>query len=331
MPKIFQRISTFFLFALLGFSLTATVTSSEPSTFKLVLLPDTQIYAMRYPDTFYAQTKWIADHAGEIAFVLHQGDITNNNTEAQWNVARFSMGLLDGKVSYCLFPGNHDLGRNGSTDSRDTTLMNRFFPLEEYSKIKGFGGVFEPGKIDNNWMVFRAGGVDWLILSLEFGPRNSVLDWACRVVEQHPEHRIIINTHAYMFRDDTRMGEGDKNLPQIYPIGKATGDDAVNDGEMIWEKLVSHYPNVLFVFSGHVDGTGVGRLVSQGRQGNSVYQMLANYQNRPKGGEGFLRILTMDTESGTVDVKTYSPLINRFDESPEHQFRFDGVDFRFSP
>jgi len=60
------------------------------------------------------------------------------------------------------------------------------------------------------------------------------------------------------------MGEGDRWLPQKYGLGKDTGENAVNNGEQMWDKLVSKYPNILFVFSGHVLNSGVGTLVSIG-------------------------------------------------------------------
>ena len=316
----------FYLFLAVIF-LALPLRAEESSVFKIVLLPDTQVYARAYPDTFYAQTKWIADNADSIAFMLHQGDITDNNTPAQWNVAVFSIKLLDGKVPYSLTQGNHDLGTRGSTDTRDSTLMNRFFPYAEYSKQKGFGGTFESGKIDNNWLTFRAGGVDWLVISLEFGPRDKVLDWAAALVEKHPKHRVIVNTHAYMYSDDRRMQEGHNWLPQKYPIGKNAGADMPNDGEGMWNKFVSKYPNILFVFSGHVLNDGTGLLVDKGEKGNNVYQILANYQMKPKGGEGYLRLMTFDTKKKTVDVKTYSPLLNKYDEAEDQQFVLKNVDF----
>ncbi len=281
---------------------------------RLVLLPDTQSYAESYPEIFYAQTEWIAEHSAEIAFVLHQGDITDDNNEKQWKVAEEALGKLDGKVNYALAAGNHDMGTGGSADIRDTGLFNRFFPYNKYSKQPAFGGAFEPGKMDNVYFLFRAGGIKWLVLSLEFGPRNQVLDWAAKVIREHPDHRVIINTHAYLYSDDTRMSEarGHKWLPQYYGVGKDTGQNAVNNGEQIWKKLAGKYENVLLVFSGHVLNDGTGRLVSTGEQGNEVYQMLANYQrgveSSVNGGNGYLRIIGINTRDSLISVRTYSPL-----------------------
>ncbi len=303
---------------------------SKPQPFKLALMPDTQTYSRLYPEVFRSQTEWIAANADSFAFVLQQGDVTDNNIDEQWKVAVDAMSLLDGKVPYTIAMGNHDLGTRGSTDTRNSDLFNHHFPYSKYNKQKGFGGAYETGKIDNTWHTFHAGGIDWLILSLEFGPRNCVLDWAADVIQQHPRHKIIINTHAYMYSDDTRMGEGDNWLPQNYGIGKDIGANAVNNGEQIWDKLVSRYPNILFVFSGHVLHDGVGTLVSEGVCGNKVYQMLANYQRGVDGihgDEGYFRILTIDPTKHTVDVKTYSPRLKQYKTEPDQQFVFQNVSF----
>lgn len=302
-------------------------TRNEP--FQLVLLPDTQIYSEKFPEIFKVQTEWIAENADSFAFVLHQGDITNRNNDEQWQNAVEALKQLDNKVPFTFVAGNHDIGDLGKANIRDSELFNKYMPYEKYSKSAGFGGVFEPGMMDNSWYTFKAGGYKWLILSLEFGPRNKVLSWAEEIIEQHPSHKIIINTHAYMYSDNTRMSSERDHLwvPQKYGVGKLTGEDSVNDGEMMWAKLVSQYPNILMVVSGHVLHSGAGRLVSNGKHGNKVYQMLANYQMGEKGGNGFLRILNIDPEKNRIAVKTYSPYVNEFNTNPEHQYEFEEVNF----
>lgn len=299
-------------------------------TFNIVLLPDTQHYSASHPEIFRAQTQWIVDHADSVAFVLHQGDITHNNNDEQWRNAVAALSLMDHRVPYTFVQGNHDIHR---PDFRVTTLFNQYLPYEKYSKMKGFGGAFEEGKMDNVWHTFEAGGIDWLILSLEFGPRDKVLDWAAEVVKTHPKYKVIVNTHTYMYTDDTRQShaEGDKWAPQAWGIVKGSGGDTPNDGEMMWEKFVSRHPNILFVFSGHVLNDGAGRLVSEGVHGNKVYQMVANYQGGVEGsvngGNGFLRILTINPKAETISVKTYSPYLDEYKTHDEHQFVFEGVQF----
>ncbi len=152
-----------------------------------VLLPDTQGYAEKYPEILHSQTSWIAEHDAEIDFVLQQGDLTDDNNEEQWSVVRSAFRRLEGKVPYVLAVGNHDMGSQPGkfADIRNTELFNKSFPAATMSQMPGFGGVFEEGKMENAWYQFRKGKMEWLILTLEFGPRESVLRWANEIVARN--------------------------------------------------------------------------------------------------------------------------------------------------
>ena len=246
----------------------------------IVLLPDTQTYAEKFPEIVYAQTDWILKEASNIDFVLQQGDLTQNNSDKEWGIIQQAFTKLNGKVPYILAIGNHDMGSAPGkfADIRNTELFNQYFPESSMSKLPSFGDTFEKNKIENAYYLTKTGKVNWLILTLEFGPRNEVLAWANEILAKYPDRLAIVNTHAYMYSDNTRIGEGDNWRPQAYGVGKDVGDKAVNDGEQIWEKLIRKHANVRFVFSGHILNSGVGTLVSTNDAGLPVYQMLANYQ-----------------------------------------------------
>jgi hypothetical protein len=298
---------------------------------KIVLLPDTQYYAEKYPEILDSQINWVLRNSRDIDFVLQQGDLTQNNNDAEWEVVQKSFTKLDHVIPYVLAVGNHDMGSTPGkfADVRNTTLYNQYFPFSKMSALPGFGGYFDNDKTDNAYYLFQKGKYKWLILTLEFGPRNEVLHWANDVVDKHKNRTVILNTHSYMYSDSTRQGPGDSWRPQAYGIGKDTLDQQVNDGEQIWEKLVKKHPNIRFVFSGHVLNSGVGTLISINNHGYYVYQMLANYQSGVKGaengGNGWLRILDMDMKKKTLSVKTYSPYINQYKEEPAHQFMIKNV------
>ena len=310
--------------------LLSTISCSTSKSFKIAVLPDTQTYTRNYPDIFHSQTQWIVDHKKEISFVLHLGDITSNNIESQWEIASAAMSRLDGKVPYVMTLGNHDIGpRNKAAWTRDSRLFNTYFPYEKYSKSKHFGGAFEIGKMDNVWYTFRTGSVEWLVLALEFGPRDEVLKWAERVIQSNPNKKVIVNTHAYLYSDNVRMKEGYRWIPQSYGIGKNSGEGAVNHGQQMWEKLICKYPNIVFVFCGHVLNDGTGLLISKGNNGNNVCQMLSNYQQGVRGsengGNGFLRIVEVNMKTNVVSVKTYSPYTNTFKTEPDQQFIIENL------
>jgi hypothetical protein len=261
----------------------------------LVLLPDTQFYAQDHPDILTAQTRWIVENrkARNIGFVLHEGDVTNDNSPAQWGRARYSMSLLDGVVPYALVPGNHDGGY-----ARDS-LLSVFFPVALYERAPTFGGVFEKGKLDDSYHLLSAGGRDWLILALEWEPRGEVIAWADRVLKKYSQRSAMILTHAYLNYDDTLLDE---------------------PAHQLWDNLIAPNGNVAFVFSGHVCDDGAGRLRSTGRHGNAVEQIVANYQMRPQGGEGYLRLMEFLPDGKTVQVKTYSPYLDKYLTDEQQQF-----------
>jgi 3',5'-cyclic AMP phosphodiesterase CpdA len=181
----------------------------------LAILPDTQTYTAYYPELFEAQTRWLAENAESrnIAFVLHVGDLVQEDVESQWEIARRNLRRLDGAVPYAVTLGNHDYAsREGA--ARRETLFRRYFPVSRYRGRATFGGVYdaEPERLDNSYSVFRAGGREWLVLALEFGPRREVVDWGNRVLAEHREKHAILLTHAYLYSDDTRYDrEGRRN------------------------------------------------------------------------------------------------------------------------
>ncbi len=295
----------------LGFAADDPVSEDEPmpfveGAFTIAVLPDTQGYAEDFPETFLAQTAWLAENKAErnIVFTLHLGDITDDNNEAQWAVAAQAMSRLDGVIPYAMCLGNHDIGPKGWTFTRET-LFNQYFPLSKYRNTSTLGGVFggEPERMDNSYHLFSAGGRDFIVLALEFAPRDAVVDWANSVFAAHPDRWGILITHAYLYYDDTRYdwaakGKSQMWSPHAYKVAKEAGQG--NDGEELWRKLVSRHPKMLFVLNGHVLNDGLGRLESKGASGNTVHQLLVNFQMKPRLGEGYLRLLEFLPDGTTV-------------------------------
>ncbi len=292
-----------------------------PGSWTIVILPDTQDYAEKYPGLFDLQTQWIVDNKDNynIKQVLHLGDITNRATDLEWSRASNAMARLDGIIPYAIVPGNHDIGPGGTARDR-TTRMNKYFPPKRFKNQPTFAGTMGPGSIENNYHLFTEGGQNFLILGLEFAPRDKTLRWADKIISAHPHRKTIVITHAYLYHDSTRYDHqkyADKQSynPYIYGIS-----DDVNDGEQMWQKLISKHENSLMVISGHVLGDGLGFLISEAKPGNEVYQMLVNFQNKPLGGESWLRLMEFLPDGKTIQVKNYCPLYDKYKTGPQDQF-----------
>lgn len=296
-------------------SVTPSPRKAQPfveGSWTLAVLPDTQVYSLRVPGMFLTQTAWIVNNAAalNIRYVLHLGDIVDDNTPIEWKRAREAMQLLHGVVPYALVPGNHDYGPSGDASTRET-LMNEYFPFDEAEAMPTFGGAMEPGKLDNTFHLFEAGGKKWIIIALEWGPRDETIAWANEVMREHPDRLGILITHAYMNNNDRRYDHTDTDHPQLYNPHHYKTPGGVNDGEELWQKLVRRH-NFALTFNGHVLGDGTGYLKSTTDTGQVCHQMLSNYQMRELGGEAYLRLLEFQPDGRTIRVKSYSPLYDKY-------------------
>jgi len=300
--------------------------TAEP--FTIAVLADTQYYCdcrlklsakwgngdlRRY---FFKQTEWVRDNQQRlnIKFLVHEGDIVQADAPEEWAIAKEAMSVLDGKVPYCMCLGNHDMGfekadnkYGGNIAVNRTTHFNTYFPREKFAERPEFGGTFDPDRHDNSWYQFEAAGLKFIIVSLEYHPRDAVLDWANGIVAEHPDHRTIVLTHAYLKGNKTRTTN---KL-------KLKG----NNGEQMWQKFVRKHKNMFMVLCGHFSGEAV--LTSTGDHGNQVHQILSDYQEMNNGGESWLRYMVFKPEKNKISIHTYNPALDKFRNGPSSRFDLD--------
>ena len=295
-------------------------------SFTFAVLPDTQYYCEKYPDIFVAQTRWIIEQRDRrrIAATFHLGDITNQNDLPQWKNARRALQvLMDAGMPMCLTAGNHDHGPKGNGSDR-TTMLTDFFPVKELSRASHWAGNYdrEPQRSENSYHRLDIAGRRFLILCLEFAPRGDVLRWANEVVTDHADREVVLVTHALVYHNDTRLdwkqyGKLQDWSPHIFGLAKP--DDDVNDGQEIWDKLISRHENFILTLNGHVVESGLGRLVTSTAKGHPVPQVLVNFQMKPNGGDGWLRLIEM-RKDGTMQTYDYSPTRKQMNASKRNQF-----------
>jgi len=294
--------------------------------FTIIVLPDTQKYVVNgaYPEIFTAQTQWIIDNkdALNIVFVIHEGDIVDTwNNETEWSYANASMSLLDGVVPYSVVPGDHD--HEGEDPIGSTEYYEQYFPALRFTGYSWWGGSYDgnygggynedyPHTNNNNYQLLTIGGQNYIFLSLDFCPSQDEIDWANGVLTTYSERKAILTTHALLDGNADYKGSGDFWL---YPDGTS---NSTGDTSLIWYDLIRNHENLQLVLCGHMHEEA--RRTDNNLAGQPVHQLLANYQSRPNGGNGWLRIMRFVPAEDTVYVDTYSPWLDQYETDADSQF-----------
>jgi hypothetical protein len=290
--KVFSLVAI--ILALLSLKIAQPVSAGD---FTIIVLPDTQFYSKSYPAIFSSQTQWIVDNKDtlNIAYVAHVGDIVDSYDQTpQWDNARTAMSLLEDTLTtgltdgipYGLVPGNHD---------EPTGNYNYYFGVPHFQGRGYYGGGYPPGSNDNNYTLFSAGGMDFIVINLEYlSPAAGVLEWADSLLKTYASRRAIVVSH-YLLNLDATWGPWGQ---QIY--------DALKDN-----------PNLFLMLSGHIHGES--RRVDV-YNGTTVNTLLADYQSLANGGNGWLRLLKFSPASDEISVTTYSPYLKQYDTDTNSQF-----------
>ncbi|WP_255681397.1 PKD domain-containing protein [Agromyces cavernae] len=301
------------------------VQAGDPFTF--AVLPDTQNYVITPTNSHImaAQAQWFVTQrdALDLAFVAGVGDVVDNYTSAaQWTRASDNLAIMDsGGVPNSVLPGNHDF----NLTTGDFTMYNQYLPVSRYrdatwnSPAASYGGYygqnqFGPDAADrqnmDNYALFTAGGMDFLLINLELNPPDDVLAWAQRVLTAHPNRRAIVATHAYV------------NITGAFSAQVQRTDVPGNSGAAIWQELVQPNCNVFLVINGHfTDGLdGEANRTDLNACGRPVHAALSDYQGRPNGGDGWLRYYTFTPATNEIRATTYSPTLDQFETDADSSF-----------
>lgn len=292
-----------------GFDLTQSTrwfSEKAPVTnyaYSFMVVPDTQIVAIKNPEKFHMIYDYILDNvkAKNVQYVIGVGDITNDNTAAEWEVAKNEIFRMDGVVPYSVARGNsvHDSVKN----------FNAAFPISKYQGM--VKGSFN-NDMCNVYHTFEVGAVKYLLLVLDCSPTDEMIQWASDVIAANPDRNVILTTHVYLYKDGTTMS------PTDYAPGEPnTGDD-------IWEGLVRKHENIVLVLCGHDSSAQLVLSQVKGDKGNTVSQLLIDGQgveDSAEGSCGFVATLYFSEDGKDVTVEYYSTIKEKYFLT-ENQFSF---------
>ncbi|AKD57439.1 metallophosphoesterase [Spirosoma radiotolerans] len=297
----------------------ATVKSGD---FSLAIIPDTQYYLAQAQlggtfDMFKAQIEWIQKNQVKenIAYVAHMGDITEHGdnpvtARSEWYLAKTALYGLENPVSipYGLAIGNHDQFPAQHAVTGTTNFYNRYFGIDHFAGRPYYGGHYGTNN-DSHYDLFSAGGLEFIVLYLEFDAHNedqtNLYAWANDVLKKHASRKAIVVSHSLIHFNPIKG----TNTPQA-PFNA--------EGKAVYESLKAN-PNVFMMLCGHVGDNGEGYRTDV-YNGHTIKTFLNDYQSRPNGGHGLMRLYRFSVSKNELKIKTFSPYFKEEETDGDSQF-----------
>ncbi|MBR6563506.1 MAG: metallophosphoesterase [Clostridia bacterium] len=267
------------------------INKESSDTFTLLWTTDPQWYSFAYPEILTHQNEWVVENYRRlgIEYVIHTGDFVDmpDKTE-QWEVVTKEYAKWDDAgIPYGVLAGNHDVS------GTDYSAFSSYFGKSRYDKNSWYGGDYKDNK--GHYDLLSADGVDMLFLYMGYGaPTEEDIDWMNGVLEQYSDRVAFLMFHEFLDANGNRTVVGDKYFNEV----------------------VLRNSNVRLVLCGHnynsarrsdsIDDDG------DGIPDRTVHQVIGNYQDTPKGGNGYMRFMECDVKNGTISCRTYSPYLSDF-------------------
>ena len=293
----------------------------EEGEYCFAIVGDTQCLSWYHPEDVATVYDWIIDNKDEknIQYVIGLGDMTEECKDYEWENITSQVYKLSGEIPYSVVMGNHDKydkkSEGYSAEDRSSYVFNQMFYTDKY--LEELDGWYEDGDVSCSYNAIEIGQNKWLLLNLDFGPTDEMLTWASEIIESYPDHKVVISTHAYMYRDGSTL---DKN--ECYPSSEF--NSTFNDGDEMWNKLISKHENIVLVLSGHDPWDHIVYTQDKGDNGNTVTQLLINpqYMDKYYDATGMVALLYFSEDATKMTVRYYSTTQNCYG-SELSQFSLD--------
>ncbi len=295
--------------------------TAHGAAYSFAWLSDTQHYSRLYPDIYYEMTAFLAREQArlKLKYVVHTGDLVHNfGQTGQWLVADGAMREL-GDLPYGVLAGNHDVNK----DKADYTYYSQYFGEARFAGSPSFGGSYQDNR--GHFDLITAGETDYLFAYMGYPVDEAGAAWLCETFAAYPARVGVLCVHDY-FDTDCTLSE---------------------QGQLLYDSVVRECENVYMVLCGHRYNCRMVPAVLANSDGSvrTIYQMIANYQAAgDEGGLGYLRVLQIDEQAGTLRAMSYSPLVDDyvyFDEpgrqsetypfEPEEEFITLPIPWRVAP
>jgi hypothetical protein len=281
-----------------------TINAATPVNFTIVAIPDSQYYTSQSKggdiSIYQKQINWICNQPDlNIKLATHLGDVVDKGTDknALTRASEAMKPLISSSsIAMGVIPGNHE-GYNLVYIYSKSNLkyFNQYFPVTSFNKKSYFVDSFPAETMNNCAVKFSVNETNYINVCLGFNPDTNAKNWANSILDKYPDYRAIISTHDYMSK---------------------SGISA--NGQGIWNSIVKNHANIFLVLCGH--NTRENMITSKNAAGKQVYQIMSDYQNDAKGGNGWLRYYKFIPSQNKIEAYTYSPLLGTYESDSNSRF-----------
>jgi len=264
----------------------------EETNYCFAFIPDAQKLVYLNPEMFEAQVEWIINNEStmNIAMTAYVGDIVDHSDALEeWERSSNAISLMDqSHTPYMMTAGNHDY------NEEDTYL--HYYGPDRFRNKEYYRGS-SPSRY-SSYGIVEAGSYTYLWLMVDMKHLAQDLAWCKIVLEVHQNMPTVLVSHDILYT----TGEGQHLISH-----------ESENGQMIWEALVAPYNQVFMTVNGHYNGN-----FHQIRRNNAeqeVIQLLINYQDSYRGGNGWMRLAQLNEENNQIMFQTYSPWVEMLGQS----------------
>jgi hypothetical protein len=304
---------------------------ASAQSFSVIGLPDTQNYSESYPDIYYAQTSWVMAqrYARNILYVSHYGDVVQHADDLEeWEVGNLAMlPLDDGDLPYGINAGNHDITANGVPfEEYIPQYFVEYFGPQRYEGRSWYWGA-SPSSM-SSYQVIQYGDMEFLMLNIECDSPVRELAWAQSILDLNWDKPVFLTTHRYLQdAEDYTAGVPvvpSGRFPAVWYLIEGVYSQGGIQSEELFEWFIRRNTGIYLVNCGHFHEEY--RQQSTNVDGNVIHEVLADYQDDPNGGNGWLRIMNFDVPAGRIEMDSYSPWLDEYRFEDESDFTLE-VDF----
>lgn len=212
-------------------------------------------------------------------------------------------------IPYGMAVGNHDQTKSQFPLSGKTEQYNKYFGISHFKNKKWYGGHYSDNN-DSHYDLFESDGSQMLIIFLEYDSYDEDIEslnrWAESILLKYKDRQAILVSHSFIHFNN-KTGTNEKGFPKFSKQGQRRLD------------ALKHYPNVIMTLSGHVGDNGEGYR-QDGYAGNIIKSFLSDYQSRPQGGHGLMRLMTFSKSKDLIRVRTFSPFTGEEETDADSKF-----------